>query len=63
MDRDETIRPESSVDTLGTLRSAFTPGGSVTAGNAPGVSDGAAHLSEFGTQAFGINCSAMLIGS
>jgi acetyl-CoA C-acetyltransferase len=44
MDRDETIRPESSVDTLGTLRPAFTPGGSVTAGNSPGVSDGAAAL-------------------
>jgi acetyl-CoA C-acetyltransferase len=44
MDRDETIRPESSVDTLGALRPAFTPGGSVTAGNAPGVSDGAAAL-------------------
>jgi acetyl-CoA C-acetyltransferase len=44
MDRDETIRPESSVETLGALRPAFTPGGSVTAGNAPGVSDGAAAL-------------------
>jgi acetyl-CoA C-acetyltransferase len=44
MAQDETVRPDSSVDTLRTLRPAFTPGGSVTAGNAPGVSDGAAAL-------------------
>ena len=41
-DRDETIRPDSTVDVLRTLRPAFKKDGSVTAGNAPGVNDGAA---------------------
>ena len=44
MNQDETIRPDSSIDTLRTLRPAFTSDGSVTAGNSPGVSDGAAAL-------------------
>ena len=44
MDQDETIRPDSSVESLKTLQPAFKPGGSVTAGNAPGVNDGAAAL-------------------
>ena len=42
VDRDETIRPDSTVDVLGNLQPAFKKGGSVTAGNAPGVNDGAA---------------------
>jgi acetyl-CoA C-acetyltransferase len=50
LNQDETIRPDSSVDTLRTLRPAFTPGGSVTAGNAPGVSDGAAALVVMGQE-------------
>ena len=41
---DETIRPDTSVDTLKGLKPAFSERGSVTAGNAPGVSDGAAAL-------------------
>jgi acetyl-CoA C-acetyltransferase len=44
MDQDETIRPDSSVESLERLQPAFKPGGSVTAGNAPGVNDGAAAL-------------------
>ena len=43
-DRDETIRPDSTVDVLKALRPAFKKDGSVTAGNAPGVNDGAAAL-------------------
>jgi acetyl-CoA C-acetyltransferase len=43
-DRDEAIRPETSVEILGRLKPAFKEGGTVTAGNAPGVSDGAAAL-------------------
>ncbi len=39
---DETIRPETTVETLAKLKPAFKDGGTVTAGNAPGVSDGAA---------------------
>jgi acetyl-CoA C-acetyltransferase len=44
MDQDETIRPDSSVESLKALKPAFKTGGSVTAGNAPGVNDGAAAL-------------------
>jgi acetyl-CoA C-acetyltransferase len=40
-DRDEAIRPETTVETLAKLKPAFKSGGSVTAGNAPGVNDGA----------------------
>lgn len=43
-DRDESVRPESTTDTLAKLRPAFKKDGTVTAGNAPGVNDGAAAL-------------------
>jgi acetyl-CoA C-acetyltransferase len=43
-DRDEAIREDTSVETLAALKPAFAKGGSVTAGNAPGVNDGAAAL-------------------
>jgi acetyl-CoA C-acetyltransferase len=39
---DETVRPGTSVEALAKLKPAFQEGGTVTAGNAPGVSDGAA---------------------
>lgn len=38
---DEGIRPETTVETLAGLRSAFAEGGSITAGNASPISDGA----------------------
>ncbi|HKD60924.1 MAG TPA: acetyl-CoA C-acetyltransferase [Terracidiphilus sp.] len=41
-DQDETVRPETTVEILAKLKPAFKQGGTVTAGNAPGVSDGAA---------------------
>jgi len=41
-DRDETIRADSSAEALATLRPVFSDDGTVTAGNAPGVNDGAA---------------------
>jgi acetyl-CoA C-acetyltransferase len=44
MDRDEPIRADTTVDTLSALKPAFKPGGTVTAGNAPGVNDGASAL-------------------
>ena len=44
MDRDETIRPDSTPESLKKLKPAFQEEGSVTAGNAPGVNDGAAAL-------------------
>ena len=43
IDRDEPIRPDTSLEALAKLGPAFRkPGGTVTAGNAPGLSDGAA---------------------
>lgn len=41
---DEGPRKDSSLEALGKLRPAFKEGGSVTAGNAPGLNDGAASL-------------------
>jgi acetyl-CoA C-acetyltransferase len=43
-DRDESVRPETTVKALGNLRPAFRKDGSVTAGNAPPVNDGASAL-------------------
>jgi len=43
-DTDESPREDTSLETLGRLRPAFKEGGTVTAGNAPGVNDGAAAL-------------------
>ncbi|MCC6463900.1 MAG: acetyl-CoA C-acetyltransferase [Planctomycetes bacterium] len=40
-DADETIRADTTVDALGKLKPAFKEGGTVTAGNAPSVNDGA----------------------
>src|SRR6476469_8105646 len=40
-DTDETVREDTSVEGLGKLKPAFNPEGTVTAGNAPGVNDGA----------------------
>ena len=44
VDRDEPVRPDASPATLATLRPAFVDDGTVTAGNAPPLSDGAAAL-------------------
>jgi len=41
-DTDESPRADTSIEALGKLRPAFKPDGTVTAGNAPGVNDGAA---------------------
>ena len=42
VDRDEAIREDTTAETLAGLKPAFKKDGSVTAGNAPGVNDGAA---------------------
>ena len=42
VDRDEGIRADTTVETLAGLKPAFTPNGTVTAGNASQISDGAA---------------------
>ena len=41
VNRDEGVRPETTVDSLAKLRPAFAEGGSITAGNASQISDGA----------------------
>jgi acetyl-CoA C-acetyltransferase len=42
VDRDEGIRPDTTIDALAALPPAFTPNGTITAGNASQLSDGAA---------------------
>ena len=42
--RDEQPRPDTTVDVLATLRPAFRPDGTITAGNAPGVNSGASAM-------------------
>ena len=44
VDQDEFIRAESTAEVLAKLRPAFKPDGTVTAGNASGINDGAAAL-------------------
>lgn len=43
-DKDETVREDTSLEALGRLKPAFKTDGTVTAGNAPGVNDGASAL-------------------
>jgi acetyl-CoA acyltransferase len=44
LDRDEGIRPGTTLEKLGTLKPAFRPGGFITAGNASPLNDGASAL-------------------
>ena len=44
VDRDEHPRPDTSLDRLAALKPAFREGGTITAGNASGINDGAAAL-------------------
>jgi len=44
INRDESIRPDTTPEALAALKPAFRPDGTVTAGNAPPVNDGAAAL-------------------
>jgi acetyl-CoA C-acetyltransferase len=44
LDRDEPVREDTTEATLATLKPAFKKDGTVTAGNAPGLNDGAAAL-------------------
>ncbi|MBZ9713808.1 thiolase family protein [Deinococcus multiflagellatus] len=65
VDTDEGPRADTSLDTLGKLKPAFKKDGSVTAGNAPGLNDGAASLlvvSEAFAQAHGLKVMAEITG-
>ena len=63
-DTDETVREETTVEVLGKLKPAFKEGGTVTAGNAPGVNDGASALvvtSAERAQAMGVEPMARIV--
>lgn len=65
-DTDEFIKPTSSMEGLGKLRPAFRKEGTVTAGNASGMNDGAAALilaSEEAVQKYGLQPIAKILGS
>ncbi|MEY4531431.1 MAG: hypothetical protein RLZZ156_2152, partial [Deinococcota bacterium] len=65
IDTDEAPRADSSLESLAKLRPAFQKNGSVTAGNAPGINDGAAALlimSEDAAKAHGLKPLAEIIG-
>jgi acetyl-CoA C-acetyltransferase len=62
---DETPREDTSLEALAKLKPAFKDGGTVTAGNAPGVNDGAAALvvtSAERAQALGAKPLARIVG-
>ncbi|MGE4073053.1 MAG: acetyl-CoA C-acyltransferase family protein [Lysobacterales bacterium] len=44
IDSDEHVRPDTTMETLGKMKPAFKKDGSVTAGNASGINDGAAFV-------------------
>ncbi len=65
VDRDESIRPDTTSEMLAKLTPAFQTGGTVTAGNAPGVNDGASALVVMAAErarALGITPLARIVG-
>jgi len=64
-DTDEPVREDTSLEALGKLKPAFKEGGTVTAGNAPGMNDGASALvvsSAERARALGVEPLARIIG-
>ncbi|HET9266992.1 MAG TPA: acetyl-CoA C-acyltransferase, partial [Vicinamibacterales bacterium] len=64
-DRDESIRADTTAEALRALKPAFKKDGTVTAGNAPGVNDGAAALvvmSDEKARALGLEPLARIVG-
>jgi len=64
--RDEHPRPDTTLDKLATLKPAFRQNGTVTAGNASGINDGAAALviaSEEKARALGVEPLGTFVGS
>ncbi len=65
VDQDEHPRPATTLEDLAKLRAPFRAGGSVTAGNASGVNDGAAALiiaSQAAVEAHGLTPIARILG-
>lgn len=64
-DRDEHPRPATTVDMLAKLKGVVRPGGTVTAGNASGVNDGACAIllaSAAAVEKFGLEPRARVLG-
>jgi acetyl-CoA C-acetyltransferase len=64
-DRDESVREDTTPETLAGLKPAFKKDGSVTAGNAPGVNDGASAvvlMAAEKAQALGVTPLARIVG-
>jgi 3-oxoadipyl-CoA thiolase len=64
-ERDEHPRPDASLETLAGLKVLFPPDGTVTAGNASGVNDGAAALiiaSAHAAKTHGLTARARILG-
>jgi len=64
-DTDEPVREDTSLESLGKLKPAFKEGGTVTAGNAPGVNDGASAVivtSRERARALGVEPLAKIVG-
>ena len=64
-DTDEPVREDTSIEALGKLKPAFKKEGTVTAGNAPGVNDGASALvvtSSDRAKALGVEPMARIVG-
>ena len=65
VDRDEAIRADTTVESLSRLTPAFRENGTVTAGNAPGVNDGASALVVMGgdrARSLGVTPLARIVG-
>ena len=65
-DTDEFMRPQTTLEALGGLRAAFKKDGTVTAGNASGLNDGAAALlmsSEEGLKTHGLKPMARFVSA
>jgi len=66
LERDEGIRPDTTAESLATLRTAFSKDGALTAGNSSQISDGAAGLliaSKDAVEAHGLTPMARILGS
>ena len=66
LEHDEHPRPDTTAEKLAALRPAFRSGGTVTAGNASGINDGAAALviaSEERARALGVEPLGVFVGS
>jgi acetyl-CoA acyltransferase len=66
VDRDEHLRPDTQAEQLARLQGIVMPGGSITAGNASGLNDGAAALliaSEEAVKRFGLTPRARIVAT